>query len=66
MNHSIKQAAIWYDSYLNKKDMNKLIAILTITLLLSSCALLDRLRGGVNPHADVLIEVPVATEDIRG
>ena len=24
VNHSIKQAAIWYDSYLNKKDMNKL------------------------------------------
>ena len=48
--------------------MKKLLTILTITLLLSSCALLDRLRGGNNPHADVLIEVPVVdnTEDIRG
>ena len=46
--------------------MKKLLTILTITLLLSSCALLDRLRGGVNPHADVLIEVPTVTEDIKG
>ena len=46
--------------------MKKLITIILITLLLSSCAMLDKLRGGVNPHADVLIEVPVATEDIRG
>ena len=42
------------------------LTILTITLLLSSCALLDRLRGGNNPHADVLIEVPIVTEDVRG
>ena len=40
--------------------------IVPITLLLSSCALLDKLRGGVSPHADVLIEVPQVTEDIRG
>ena len=46
--------------------MKKLITILIITLLLSSCAFLDKLRGGVNPHADVLIEVPTVTEDIRG
>ena len=47
--------------------MYKLLNIsLLITVLLSSCALLDRLRGGVNPHADVLIEVPTVTEDIRG
>ena len=58
--------------------MKKLITILTITLLLSSCALLDKLRGGNNPHADMLIippstlEVetpifaPTASEDVRG
>ena len=46
--------------------MKKLITILIITLLLSSCALLDRLRGVASPHADVLIEVPTVTEDIRG
>ena len=46
--------------------MKKLLTILTITLLLSSCALLDKLRGGSNPHADVLIEVPTVTDDIRG
>ena len=33
---------------------------------ISGCAMLDKLRGGVNPHADVLIEVPQVTEDIRG
>ena len=48
--------------------MKKLITILTITLLLSSCALLDKLRGVANPHTEVLIEVPVVdnVEDIRG
>ena len=46
--------------------MKKLLTIFLITLLLSSCALLDKLRGGNNPHADVLIEVPQVTEDIRG
>ena len=48
--------------------MNKLITILTITLLLSSCALLDKLRGGVSPHADYVVEVPVIdnVEDVRG
>ena len=40
------------------------LTILTITLLLSSCALLDKLRGGVSPHTDMLIEVPTVTEDI--
>ena len=46
--------------------MNKLLNIsLLVTVLLSSCVLLDRLRGGVNPHSDVLIEVPVVTEDIK-
>ena len=44
----------------------KLITIILITLMLSSCALLDRLRGVANPHSEVLIEVPVVTEDIRG
>jgi hypothetical protein len=46
--------------------MNKLITILLAALMLSSCALLDRLRGVANPHSEVLIEVPVVTEDIRG
>ena len=50
--------------------MNKLIIgfvmFLLIAPMLSSCALLDKLRGGNNPHADVLIEVPQVTEDIRG
>ena len=46
--------------------MKKLITILMITLLLSSCALLDRLRGAANPHSE-MIQVPVPTsptEDI--
>ena len=48
--------------------MKKLLTLLLVTLLLSSCALLDKLRGGVSPHTDMLIEVPVVdnTEDIRG
>ena len=46
--------------------MKKLITILRITLLLSSCALLDKLRGVANPHTEVLIEVPAVTEDIKG
>ena len=50
------------------KKTSLLATLLTITLLLSSCALLDRLRGVASPHADVLIEVPVVdnVEDIRG
>ena len=54
--------------------MKKLLTILTITLLLSSCALLDRLRGAANPHSEILIippdtlevETPTASEDVRG
>ena len=46
--------------------MNKLITVLLAALMLSSCALLDRLRGVANPHTELLIEVPVVTEDIRG
>ena len=48
--------------------MKKLPTLLLITLLLSSCALLDKLRGGISPHTDYLIEVPVVegVEDIRG
>ena len=50
--------------------MNKLIIAFVMFLLiaptLSSCALLDRLRGVANPHTEMLIEVPVVTEDIRG
>ena len=45
-----------------------IMVIMAIVLLfsLSGCAMLDKLRGGINPHADVLIEVPQVTEDIRG
>ena len=45
-----------------------------MVVLLSSCALLDKLRSGVSPHTDYLIEVPntlevetpTASEDVRG
>jgi hypothetical protein len=40
--------------------------IVLVAILLSSCALLDKLRGVANPHSEILIEVPVVTEDIRG
>ena len=49
-----------------------LAAMLVISIIafgsLSGCALLDKLRGGVSPHTDMLIEVPVVedVEDIRG
>ena len=47
-----------------------IVMAIMIVVLLSSCALLDKLRGVANPHAEVLIEVPVVTpvvtEDIRG
>lgn len=47
--------------------MKKLMIVLTV-LMLSSCALLDRLRGAANPHSEILIEVPVVdnVEDVRG
>ena len=46
----------------------KQLLIILCAITLSSCAILDKLRGGNNPHADVLIEVPVVedVEDIRG
>ena len=40
--------------------------IVLVAILLSSCALLDKLRGGVSPHTDMLIEVPVVTDEVRG
>ena len=42
--------------------------IITTLFILTSCALLDRLRGVANPHSEMLIEVPVVedVEDIRG
>ena len=48
--------------------MKKLLTIFLIALLLSSCALLDKMRGGISPHSDMLIEVPIVdnVEDIRG
>ena len=47
--------------------MKKLLIILT-AITLSSCAILDKLRGGVSPHADYVVEVPVIdnVEDVRG
>ena len=52
------------------------MVIMSIVLFasLSGCALLDKLRGGVSPHTDYLIEVPntlevetpTASEDVRG
>ena len=47
--------------------MRKLLIILC-AITLSSCALLDKLRGAANPHTEMLIEVPVVdnVEDIRG
>ena len=44
----------------------RIIIMAIMVIALSSCALLDKLRGGVSPHSDMLIEVPVVTEDIRG
>ena len=55
-----------------------IILVIMMVVLLSSCTLLDKLRGGNNPHADILIippstlEVetpifaPTASEDVRG
>ena len=54
----------------SEKIFLTLMVIMAIVLFfsISGCAMLDKLRGGVNPHADVLIEVPVVdnVEDIRG
>ena len=36
--------------------------IVLVALILTSCALF----GTANPHTEVLIEVPVVTEDVRG
>jgi len=45
-----------------------IVLLIMMVILLSGCALLDKLRGGVSPHTDYLIEVPVVedVEDIRG
>ena len=43
-----------------------IVLLIMVVVLLSSCALLDKLRGVANPHAEMLIEVPVVTEDVRG
>ena len=43
-----------------------IVMLVMIVILLSSCAMLDKLRGAANPHAEILIEVPVITEDVRG
>ena len=53
--------------------MKKLLIVLAV-MLLSSCALLDKLRGAANPHSEILIEVPntldvetpTTVEDVRG
>jgi len=45
-----------------------IMVIMAIVLFfsLSSCSMLNKLRGDVSPHADTLIEVPTVTEEIRG
>ena len=45
-----------------------IVLLIMMVVLLSGCALLDKLRGGVSPHTDYLIEVPVVEdiEDVRG
>ena len=51
-----------------------IVLLVMMVILLSSCAFLDKMRGGISPHADVLIEVPntlevetpTASEDVRG
>ena len=43
-----------------------IVLLIMVVVLLSSCALLDKLRGVANPHAEMLIEVPIVTEDVRG
>ena len=58
------------------KHLINILLVLTLVFWLSSCALLDKLRGGANPHSEILItvpvvdkeilEVPVVTEDVRG
>ena len=54
----------------SEKVFLTLMAIMAIVLFfsLTGCALLDKLRGGISPHTDYLIEVPVVegVEDIRG
>ena len=42
------------------------LALVIIVIMLSSCALLDKLRGGVSPHADYVVETPTTVEDVRG
>ena len=49
-----------------KKLLISFVMFLLIAPMLSSCAFFDRLRGVANPHTEVLIEVPVVTEDVRG
>ena len=48
----------------SEKVFLTLMLIMAIVLFfsISGCAMLDKLRGGVNPHADVLIEVPVVDQ----
>ncbi len=47
-----------------------LAAMLVISIVafgaLSGCALLDKLRGVANPHAEIVIETPTTVEDVRG
>ena len=54
----------------SEKVFLTVMVIMSVVLFasLSGCALLDKLRGGVSPHTDYLIEVPVVEdiEDVRG
>ena len=59
-----------------KKLIISFVMFLLIAPMLSSCALLDKLRSKANPHTEMLItlpevdkeilEVPQVTEDIKG
>ena len=45
-----------------------IVMAIMLVVLLSSCAFLDKMRGGISPHTDMLIEVPIVdnVEDVRG
>ena len=53
-----------------KSEKVFLAAMLVISIVafgaLSGCALLDKLRGVANPHAEIVIETPTTVEDVRG
>ena len=52
----------------SEKVFLTLMTIMAIALFftISGCALLDKLRGVANPHAEIVIETPTTVEDVRG